>query len=311
MPPGTLVTNSSSRTRRRVCAIAIVACMSAGVVSAQDQPKRYDLKLAWKTAVEGHKSELSQDDSKAFTLKLLNSDGKPFTQENKELRSFAAVEVIRKVKDGKAVVSLWSFTKATQHREDQEMPFAFQGRTVVVTRVAEGNRLFAYDDGQPVASDDAAILAGLWDSESKPGEMSGEEIFAPKKPVAVGEQWMPDVTTISEGLKLGDGIDLKRSSAKATLKSAEVRDGVEFGTVELYVELWLTKFGPMQLDNAVPMKVEAEIDACIDGALPDGIMTTSMKAKGDSPASMEGSATKAQVSFDIEAKTVERQKTVK
>lgn len=59
------------------------------------------------------------------------------------------------------------------------------------------------------------------------------------------------------------------------------------------------------------MKFEADIDACIDGALPDGTMRLTMKAKGDSPADVEASPTKVQVSFDIEEKMLEGQKTVK
>lgn len=190
MPHKTLVGNSRGKTRRPVCAVVTLACMLAVVAKAQDQPKRYDLKLTWKAAVVGHKSELSKDESKVVMMKVLNSEGKAFTNEDKELRTFAAVEVIGRVKDGKTTVSRWSFTKATQHRGDEEIPFAFQGRTVVITRDPASNPLFAFDDREPVATDDAAVLAELWDSDSKRGELSGEEIFAPKKPVAVGEQWM-------------------------------------------------------------------------------------------------------------------------
>jgi hypothetical protein len=40
-------------------------------------------------------------------------------------------------------------------------------------------------------------------------------------------------------------------------------------------------------------------------------MRATMKAKGDSPASMEDSPTRVRVSFDLVAKVLERQKTVK
>ena len=122
---------------------------------------------------------------------------------------------------------------------------------MVVTKGPASKSLFAFDNGEPVAIDDATVLAELWDSDSKPGELSGEKIFAPKKPVAVGEEWMPDIAVIAQGLKLGNGIDLKRSSAKAMLTSAETRDGVDFGNIKLSIDLWLTKIGPMQLDNPV------------------------------------------------------------
>ena len=127
MPGETFVRNSRSKTRR-VCAVVTVVCMFAVVVKAQDQPKKYDLKLTWKLAVEGHKSELSRDESKVMMMKVLNSDGKALTQEDdQESRRFAAVEVISKVRDGKAAVSSWSFTQATRNRGDQDIPFAFQG----------------------------------------------------------------------------------------------------------------------------------------------------------------------------------------
>lgn len=312
MTRGTLVVKMTRNKRCRVCAAFTIACLFAVVMSAEDQPKKYDLKLTWKNAVVGHKSELSQDDSKAMMMKVLNSDGKILMQqEDNGSHSFAAVEVISKIEDGKPAVSRWTFSRATQHREDQDVPFAFQGRTVVVTKDPASKNHFAFDDGKPVSTEDATVLAGLWDGETKPGELSGEEIFAPKSPVAVGEQWMPDIAVIAQGLKLGDGIDLKRSTVKATLKSTEMRDGVEFGHIKLFMELWLTKFGPMQLDNPVLMKAEGDIDACIDGAQPDGTMNLTMDAKGYSTASVDSPPREVQISLDLEAKVQERQKTIK
>ena len=294
------------------CAAFTIACLFAVVMSAEDQPKKYDLKLTWKNAVEGHKSELSLDDSQAMMIKVLDSAGSIVTQhEDNETRSFAAVEVISKVRDGKPAVSRWTFSKATQHREDQDVPFAFQGRTVVVTKDPAGEHHFAFDDGNPVSTEDATVLSGLWDSETKPGEPSGEEIFAPKSPVAVGEQWMPDIAMIAQGLKLGDGVDLKRSTVRATLQSTEIRDGAEFGHIKLLMELWLTKVGPMQLDKPVLMKAEADMDVCIDGAQPDGNMNLTMDAKGQSNASVDSPPTEIQLSLNVEAKRQMRQKTIK
>ncbi|HWW14718.1 MAG TPA: hypothetical protein VN310_08670 [Candidatus Dormibacteraeota bacterium] len=312
MTRGTLVLKMTRNKRRRVCAAFAIACLSALGMSAQDQPKKYDLKLTWKNAVEGHKSELSQDDSQAMMMKVLNGDGKILTQqEDNRSRSFAAVEVISKIEDGKPAVSRWTFSKATQHREDQDVPFAFQGRTVVVTKDPASKKHFAFDDGKPVSTEDATVLAGLWDSETEPGKLSGEEIFAPKSPVAVGEQWMPDIATIAQGLEIGDGIDLKRSTVKATLKSTEMRDGVEFGHIKIFMELWLTKFGPMRLDDPVLMKFEGDIDACIDGAQPDGTMNITMDAKGHSAAKVDSPPGEVQISIDFDSKLQQRQKTIK
>ncbi|MGO8793227.1 MAG: hypothetical protein ACLQLC_00255 [Candidatus Sulfotelmatobacter sp.] len=311
-----LVMTMIRNARHRVGAAVMLASLFAVATTAQDQatkepPKKYDLKLSWK-ATAGHKSEMSQDDSQVMTMKVLDGDGNVMVhREDDRARAFVASEVISKVRDDKADVSRWTFTKATQHRGDQDTPFAFQGRTVVVTKEAASQRKFAFDDGAAVTDDDATVLAELWGGEDKPGEPSGEDIFAPKKPVAVGEQWMPDVALIAEGLKLGDGIDLKRSTVRATLKSTETRDGVEFGNIELFLELWTTKFGPMQLDNPIFMKIDGNIDACIDGTLPDGIMNLTITAKGDSSVSVENSPTKRHILFDMEAKMLQRQKSIK
>jgi hypothetical protein len=294
----------------RVCAAFTIVCLFAVMVRAQDHPKKYDLKLTW-NAVQGHKSEISEDDSQAMMMKLLNSDGAVLTQQqHDQSRSFAAVEVISKVEDGKSVVWRWTFSKATQLHEGQDVPFAFQGRTVVGSKDPASKSHFVFDDGSPVSTEDATVLGGLWDNDTEPGKPSGEEIFAPKSPVAVGEQWTPDIAMIAHGLELGDGIDLKRSTVKATLESTESRGGVEFGHIKLLMELWVTKFGPMQLDNPLLMKAEGDIDACIDGTQPDGTMNITMEAKGDSSAKVDSPPREVHLHIDLEVKVQERQRTI-
>ena len=96
MTRGTLVVKMTRNKRCRICAAFAIACLFALEMSAEDQPKKYDLKLDW-NAVEGHKTELSQDGLQAMMMKVLNGDGKILKQqEHNESRSFAAVEV----KDG-------------------------------------------------------------------------------------------------------------------------------------------------------------------------------------------------------------------
>jgi len=311
MTRGTLVVKMTRNKRCRICAAFAIACLFALEMSAEDQPKKYDLKLDW-NAVEGHKTELSQDGLQAMMMKVLNGDGKILKQqEHNESRSFAAVEVISKVDDGKPTMSRWTFSKATEHREDQDVPFAFQGRTVVVTKDPASKRHFAFDDGKPVSTEDASVLAALWNSETEPGKLSGEEIFAPKSPVAVGEQWIPDIAMIAQGLEMGDGIDLKRSTVKVVLKSVEMRDGVEFGHIKIFMELWLTKFGPVQFDDPVSMKFEGDIDACIDGTQPDGTMNLTMSGNGHRAVKVDSPPGEVQISFEFDSKMQQRQKTIK
>jgi len=290
--------------------IALV-CLFAAVLRAEDQPKKYDLKLNWK-AVEGHKSELSKDESQVMFMKVSPSgDGEGFTQEDKEETSLAAIQVISKTMGDKPAIRRWTFTKATRRHGEHVVPFAFQRRTLVVTSEPEGKSHFTFDNGEAVTAEDAKVLAGFGDSDNKPGEPSGEEIFAPKQPVTVGETWTPDVAMIAQGLQFGDAIDLKRSSAKAKLKSAETRNGVEFGKIDVVVELWLTKFGAMRLDSPVVVKVGVDMDVCIDGTQPDGVMRVTAEVKGDSWGTLESNSRRARISLDMTMSVLETQKTVK
>jgi len=77
------------------------------------------------------------------------------------------------------------------------------------------------------------------------------------------------------------------------------------------MELWLTKFGPMRLDDPVLMKFEGDIDACIDGAQPDGTMNITMDAKGHSAAKVDSPPGEVQISIDFDSKLQQRQKTIK
>jgi hypothetical protein len=278
---------------------------------AQDQPKKYDLKLDWKP-VEGYQTEVSSDDAETSSVSI-SAEGQTLTEElRNEATTLLYTEVAIRVKEDKATESRLSFSKATRRRDDRETTLGFEGKTVVVKVDAEGRHTFTYEDGEAIAPEDLEVLSKLPDySDKKPGEPSGEEIFAPKTPVALGESWTPDIELMAQAFGGGAvAIDPGQSSATATLKSVTTRDGVDFGQIELSMDLYLTKFGPMQLDKPVLMKMSAHIDACIDGQQPDGAMTMTGESEGETEASVEGTPRKLHLSLDMKTKDLVRKKTL-
>ncbi len=278
---------------------------------AQEQPKKYSLKWDWKP-VEGYRTEVFAD--LAETTKMsISADGQTLNEEVKDEATTALyTEVPIHVKEDKATESRLSFSKATRRREGTETTLGFEGRTVAVNVDAEGRHTFTYEGGEAIAPEDLEVLSALPDySDKKPGEPSGEEIFAPKTPVALGESWAPDIELMARAFGGGSmAIDLSQSSATATLKSVSTRDGVDFGQVELSIDLYVTKFGPVQLDKPVLMRMSAHIDACIDGQQPDGVMTMMGEVQGETEASVEGTARKLHLSLDTKRKGLVRKKTV-
>jgi hypothetical protein len=292
-------------------ALALMASLAA-TLPAQDYPKKYDLKLTWK-AVEGYRSHFSQDESRVYRISISTNGSFLDEEDESEATAFDATELITEVTEDKATGLRWSFSKATQRRGGSEAPLRFQGRTVVVTVDTDGRRTFGYENGEALAPEDVVVLRTFQGSAAEePGEPTGEEIFAPKNPVAVGEGWSLDFELIARSLgpNMSFGFDLKRSSAEAMLKSVTTLDGVEFGQMEVSVHLYITQFGSLKFDWPVLMNLTAHIQGCVDGKRPDAVLTMHMEAKGQTTASLSGDPRRFSVSLDMETRGAIRQQTL-
>lgn len=290
---------------------ATLANLPAATLLAQDEPKKYDLKLDWK-AVEGYKTEVSSEES--MTMKISASvEGQVVNEEvTNEATNLMYTEVVVRVREDKRAESRLSFSKASHLREGREVPLGFQGKTVVVKVDAEGRHTFTYESGEAIAPEDMEVLSKLPDyKDEEPGEPSGEEIFAPKTPVAVGERWEPDIALMARSFGSNLAIDTSQSSATATLKSVTTRSGVDFGQVEVLIDLYIRQFGPLQLDKPVLMKMAVRLDdVCIDGKQPDGVMTMIMESEGESEASAPGAPPNLHISLDMNGRALVRMKTL-
>jgi len=260
--------------------IALMLALLA--TSAQD--KTYDLKLEAKP-VKGHKAELTEASLMKMTMKMT---GLPEPMAMGEETNFAAAqEVLAADADGNCELK-WVFSKATQNKEGQNVALGFQGKTVLVKQVKGKSREFSYEGGGKIAEEDLpALKKAFMGGEEKPGQPSGAEMFAPKKPVKVGESWTLDLKVVVKGMfdaEMAEAVQFDKATSKFTLKSVESRNGSDFGKIDGTIELPLGAMGPMKLDTPVVLKMTLEADACIDGKLPDHVLKIKAEMKGKSAA---------------------------
>jgi hypothetical protein len=164
----------------------------------------------------------------------------------------------------------------------------FQGKSVLVKQAKGKPREFSYEGGGKIAEEDLpALKKAFMGGDEKPGEPSGAEIFAPKKPVKVGESWSLDLKAVVKNMfdaEMAEAVQYDKASSKFTLKSVETRNGSDFGKIDGVLELPLGMFGPMKLDAPVVLKMVLEADACIDGKLPDHVVKIKAEMKGKTSA---------------------------
>lgn len=248
------------------------------------QDKTYDLRLEAKP-VKGHKSELTETSVMKMTMKMT---GLPEAMQMGEEGNFAATqEVLAADADGGSELK-WTFSKATQVKEGQNVALGFQGKTVLVKHAKGKPREFSYEGGTPIAEQDLAPLKkAFMGGDEKGGEPSGADMFAPKKPVKVGESWSLDLKAVAKGMfdaDMADAVLYDKATSKFTLKSVESRNGADFGKIEGVMELPLGSMGPMKLDAPIVLKMTIDADACIDGKLPDHVVKIKAEMKGKTAA---------------------------
>ena len=286
--------------------LPLILAIVLSLAPAQD--KTYDLKLDWKP-VAGHKTELAETSNMKMVMKIT---GQPEPMNMAEDTSLAATEEVVSADAQGGSERTWKFSKAMQSKEGPLAPLSFQGKTVVLKHAKGKGREFSIDKAEPSAEDLATLRKAFMAGDEKPGEATGAEIFAPKKPVKVGESWSPDLKSIVKSMfdaEMAEAIDPAKSKAMFTLKSVESRGGVEFGKIEGVLELALGMMGPMKLETPLMLKMTMDADHCIDGKLPDGAMTLKAELKGKSSAA--GPAGKIDIDLDMTMKGQTSTKTVK
>jgi hypothetical protein len=280
-----------------------LTALALSAVAFASQEKTYDLKLETKP-VQGQRSEQAETDSMKMVMKVNGRTA--VAQEN--AKEFAASEEILSVDSDLGTKRRWTFSKAARTSEGKTVPYAFQGKIVIVTQAKGKELAFALDGGAELSKEDVAGLKSFAGKkeEGKPG---GAELFAPDRPVKTGETWTKDLKKLVEAIldkEMAKAVDLANSKLSFTLKSVESRGGVEYGKITGVMEFSFTAFGPLKLEQPIPMTFTVDLDCCIDGKLPDGQLKMKGEMKGKSAADTE----QGKIELEIEM-TMEGNKTVK
>ena len=273
----------------------IALALSAAMFGAQD--KTYDLTLEAKP-VQGRKCEVVE---KELMKMVMMANGRVAgSQEN--VRDFAASEEVLAVDSNLKTKRRWTFSKATHKSEGKTVPYTFQGKNILVTEAKGKATAFDLEGGGDLTTEDVEGLKSFGDlNEDK--KVSGKDLFAPDKPVKDGETWTKDVKKVIQAMfdkNMAKSVDAAKSKISFTLKSVEIRGGAEHGKITGVMELLFTSFGPLKLDQPIPMKLSIDVDACIDGRRPDADLRMKGGMKGRSPVTTEQGEMEIEIDFTME-----------
>jgi hypothetical protein len=287
----------------------LVAALSLTLAGVQD--KTYDLKLDWKP-VKGYRTALQETGDTRMTVQVAGQ-GVVFSEA--EQTALAAVETVVSVDDAGGSERTWAFSSASKDKSGQKQPLGFAGRTVRVSQVKGKPRTFALEGSGVLSEGDLDALKkafmGSSDDAKASGKPSGSDLFAPPRPVKVGESWSPDLKALAGSFlddSMADAFHPDKSKAVLTLRSVERRDGVEFGKIDGVVELAVSQLGPMKLEEPMIFKVTMSLDVCVDGKVPDGTLAMTAEMKGTSM--IDGPAGKLAMTFDMLATAKTRATTI-
>lgn len=260
----------------------LLICMAMPLAA---QEKTYDLSMKIQPKA-GQQSQLVESSQMKMTM-VANDIVVPGSEERK---LFEATEVVVS-SDGNGNVELQrTYVKAQRLDLGVMRPYGFQGKTVRVWQVKGQPTRYAYTDGSEIAAADLDALKGSFNGGGGDDDDGEPNPLEPPARMRVGESWTPDVKAVARMFdeEMAESVDLSKSKARFTLNAVEKRKGIEYGKMEGMIELALRNIGPITFDAPVMMRMRVDIDGCIDGKLPDGVLKMAMRMRGTSGASIEG-----------------------
>jgi hypothetical protein len=169
-----------------------------------------------------------------------------------------------------------AYTKATRGEAGTPVKLFQHGKTILFE--SQGDKYQATVDGDmPKDEEGKKALESLARSASK----ASFEAMLPKEAVPVGGTWTVPGKLVLDNLPEFKDTDPAAIKAQGKLLKAYKKDGQQWGTVELIIDLPLKNLGegPV-LNKAIPMQLKATIDAAIDGSSTAGTMTGLVTVKG-------------------------------
>jgi len=162
-----------------------------------------------------------------------------------------------------------TYDRARLTENDRETVFPYQGKTVLIEKVGERYG-FAIDGGGPLAGPEARLLDEEFNKKPNAGREQFEDLFLPKRAVAVGDSWEPDLSAVARVFAANGGlpVDLSKATGKGTLVKVHKQDGKQFGVMEFKAELPLKDTTTADKVTFLPggkLTLTVSLDACIDG----------------------------------------------
>ncbi len=167
-----------------------------------------------------------------------------------------------------------TYTKATVTQGAKSIALPYQGRTLVFEMGAKGNTYQAVAEGTPELKPEqfGDVLRTLNDDDE-----DKDRLFLPGKPVRVGEAWVVDARKIADkwGKDFGGEVDTARAQVTGKLLRAYEKNGQQWGTVEVSIDLPFKSMRGLTLAEPGTFSFKAVMDTAIDGSAAAGVMRIS------------------------------------
>jgi hypothetical protein len=169
----------------------------------------------------------------------------------------------------------------------------YQGKTVLIER-AGGKYTFRVDGGDPLTGKDAELLDQEFNSDrdrrvAEQMLLSGEQLFLPARPLAVGEVWEIDTGALLKRLKPSrETPDASKVRASGKLLSASRKTGRQDGVVRVEIVIPLKAFKgrdgkEIEFFPGAKMTLGSTLEGCIDGSVVDFTVTNTMTLEASIP----------------------------
>ena len=211
-------------------------------------------------------------------------------------------EVVTKPAGAKRPTKLrrtYETAEETKNGEKQDLDLA--GKTVVVEKAGDGYTITV--DGKEPTGPAADVLKKEFAKEKQ----VNDEDMLPKEPVKVGGTWAIDLGPLAKDAAGELEFDAAKSKGAGKLVKVYDKGGKKFGTMEITIELALTKAGPagqqLDLKAGSKMTMTGTVDTCIDGSRNES--SGKMSVRGNLTGMAMGTDVKVEVVSDGEEGTVE------
>ncbi len=266
---------------------------------AQDE-KTYDIRFIRKPVVDRR-----MDFSGAMTASLkivMSRKG----EELKKIDVAAETEiagtwiVTRMRRDESPAAATWEFTKATRTLNGKRSSLGIELETIDVAWPEGGPPTYALRSGRRLSAGDQNLFHSAVASEAEPET----DLYRPKKPVRVGETWIPDVAKLGADL-IGSEGDAKSAKGGFTIKSVATSDAGEIATISGSVTVDILKLNGRSLHKPLPMKITIEGTLGI-GACAAKSLTTTVAVRGTTTTDLDGEPVDVDVDVAVTLKDAEQ-----